>query len=83
APGGVSEDDLIALLGLTRAEARVAVAIAAGATARAAARGLGLSFHTVRHQIQSVIEKSGVGGKVELVAMLARLGGPSDAAPRG
>ena len=60
------------MYGFTPAEARVALAILDGATVREAARALGVSFHTARHQVQSLLQKAGVSRQVELVALLAR-----------
>jgi DNA-binding CsgD family transcriptional regulator len=77
----VSEDRLAALLGLTRAEARAALAAGSGETARQVAARLGVSFHTVRRQMQSAIEKTGVRSKAELAAMVSRLRA-ADADPR-
>lgn len=68
----MGEADLQLLFGVTAAEARVGLAIVNGASAREVAEKLGLSFHTVRHQIQSLIDKTGVQGKAELTALLAR-----------
>lgn len=72
----VSEHRLRGLFGLTPAEARVAVAIMDGATAREVATALGVSFHTVRHQLQSMLDKTGASRQSELVAMLMRAVGP-------
>ena len=68
----ISAPELQTLLGVTEAEARVAVAIMAGGTARAIAARLDLSFHTVRHHLQSLLDKTGVASKTELVALLTR-----------
>lgn len=68
----MSEPDLQLLFGVTLAEARVGMAIVNGATAREVAETLGLSFHTVRHHIQGLIDKTGVKGKAELTALLSR-----------
>ncbi len=72
AVGELSEETLKALFGLTRAEARVAVAIGRGSTLRQAAEALGVSFHTVRNQLQSVLEKTGASRQSELVSLLLR-----------
>jgi DNA-binding CsgD family transcriptional regulator/PAS domain-containing protein len=68
----LSEETLRALFGLTRAEARVAVATTRGGTARQVAATLGLSVHTVRNQLQSVLEKTGASRQSELVSLLMR-----------
>lgn len=70
----VCADHLRQVFGFTAAEARVALEILDGATAREIADRLGVSFHTVRHQMQSVLEKAGVTRQAELVALLTRLG---------
>jgi DNA-binding CsgD family transcriptional regulator len=75
----ISEETLRALFGLTRAEARVAVATTGGGTARQMAAALGLSVHTVRNQLQSVLEKTGAARQSELVALLMRAMGPPTA----
>ena len=72
----ISEARLQGLFGLTPAEARVAVAIVGGASAKDAAQSLGVSYHTVRHQMQSILEKTGASRQSELVAMLMRAVGP-------
>ena len=73
---GISQERVRDLFGLTPAEARVAVAVMGGASARQVAASLGVSFHTVRHQLQSILEKTGVGRQSELVALLMRAAGP-------
>lgn len=72
----ISEERVKGLFGLTPAEARVAVAIMGGASAKDVALSLGVSFHTVRHQMQSMLEKTGASRQSELVAMLMRAVGP-------
>lgn len=76
ASAAISQERLKSLFGLTPAEARVAVAILGGASTRQAAEALGVSFHTVRHQLQSMLEKTGASRQSELVAMLMRAVGP-------
>ncbi len=68
----ISEETLRALFGLTRAEARVAIATTRGGTARQVAATLGVSVHTVRNQLQSVLEKTGASRQSEMVALLMR-----------
>ena len=63
---------LRARFGFTPAEIRVALAVGAGASPRQAAVRLGVSFHTVRHQLQSIYEKAGVNRQSELVLILSR-----------
>jgi DNA-binding CsgD family transcriptional regulator/PAS domain-containing protein len=72
----ISEETLRALFGLTRAEARVAIATTRGGTARQVAATLGLSVHTVRNQLQSVLEKTGASRQSELVGLLMRVTRP-------
>ena len=75
----ISEEMLRALFGLTRAEARVAIAITQGETSRQVAATLGVSVHTVRNQLQSVLEKTGASRQSELVALLMRAIGAASA----
>lgn len=63
---------LRALFGFTPAEARVAMTLLGGATTRQAAERLGVSFHTVRHQIQSMLEKTGAARQADLLTLLTR-----------
>lgn len=60
------------LFGFTPAEARVALALLDGVDTREAAARLGVSFHTVRHQVQSMLDKTGAARQAELVALLLR-----------
>ena len=69
-------DHLKTRYGLTPAEARVAVAIAGGASPRAIAETFGLSFHTVRNQLQRLYTKTETRRQSELVLLIARLGNP-------
>jgi DNA-binding CsgD family transcriptional regulator/PAS domain-containing protein len=68
----VPPDALRDRYGFTAAEARVALAIGEGMTPRQVAERLGVSFNTVRHQLQSVYEKAGINRQAELVRMLSR-----------
>jgi DNA-binding CsgD family transcriptional regulator len=74
APTRVSAELLRQMFGFTPAESRVALAILEGATVREAACALGVSFHTARHQLQSIMQKAGVARQVELVALMSRAG---------
>lgn len=66
------------LYGLTRAEAAVALALFEGITAAETAERLGVSLHTVRNQLRSIFEKTGVSRQAELIVQLARaIGAPS------
>jgi DNA-binding CsgD family transcriptional regulator len=58
--------------GLTSAEGRLALALLDGASPREAAGELGLSYHTVRNQLQGVFEKTGVHRQTELIMLLMR-----------
>lgn len=57
--------------GLTAAEAQLALHIAGGGSVRSHAAARGLSRTTVRNQLQSVFDKTGVHRQPELVRMLA------------
>jgi DNA-binding CsgD family transcriptional regulator len=72
AQGRASADQLKELFCLTPAEARVALALLDGADTREAAQRLGVSFHTVRHQVQSMLDKTGAARQSDLVALLTR-----------
>ena len=71
---GVSlpEQRLRDLLGLSRAEARVALALFQGDTPREAAERLGVSFFTVRGHLVRIFEKTGAGRQAELIRLLSR-----------
>lgn len=64
--------DLQLLFAVTPAEARVAIAVMTGGTGRQIAADLGLSFHTVRHHLQALLDKTGSASKADLVALLTR-----------
>jgi DNA-binding CsgD family transcriptional regulator len=63
------------LLGLTRAEARIASCVGNGLPARQAAVALSISENTVRSALQLVYEKLGIGKQSELARIVARLDG--------
>lgn len=67
------EDELIALFGLTPAEARVATAVFQGLSLKEAADQFGVSFNTVRFQYARLAEKTGVTRQAELVKLMMRL----------
>jgi DNA-binding CsgD family transcriptional regulator len=69
------ENTLQILFGLTPAEARVALALFEGDSPREASRRLGVSFNTVRYQLQQVYAKTGVSRQGALMAVLARVAG--------
>ena len=72
--GGELGGDLAEAFGLTPAEVRLAVAICDGASPRDVARQGGLSFYTVRNQLNAVFEKVGVNRRSELILALSELG---------
>ena len=75
-------DVLRTLYGLTRAEARLAVVLAAGRTPQAAAAELGVSPHTVRSQLKSVLQKTDTRRQSDLMRLLvAPSGGPRSFGP--
>ncbi|MCG2633209.1 helix-turn-helix transcriptional regulator [Bradyrhizobium sp. WYCCWR 13023] len=59
------------LFDLTPAEARVARQIALGDTVEQVAREAGLSHITIRNQLKSVLNKTGIGRQSDLVALLS------------
>jgi DNA-binding CsgD family transcriptional regulator len=72
APRGAPAMEVIqGLFDLTPAEARVAREIIAGRHTEAIATSFGVSRETVRSQIRSVLAKTGVSRRTDLVAMLA------------
>lgn len=77
-PGSEASTDpqlLRELLGLTKAEARLAAALAEGSTLVDAARRLGIAHNTAKVQLRGVFAKTGVNRQAQLVALLASLGG--------
>ncbi len=79
APPRREEEKLLGLVGrrygLTDAEARVMAELTAGATVSEIARGHGVQACTVRTQVRSIFEKTGVNRQSELVR-LALTGAP-------
>jgi DNA-binding NarL/FixJ family response regulator len=59
---------------LTPREREVLTLLAAGASNKAIARALGLSVHTAKFHVASLIEKLGAGGRLEAVAIAIRTG---------
>jgi DNA-binding NarL/FixJ family response regulator len=59
---------------LTPREREVLTLLATGASNKAIARALGLSVHTVKFHVASLIEKLGAGGRLEAVAIAIRTG---------
>ena len=69
----IAADVLIALFGLTRAEAELARQLLAGHELPAIAASSGRSIHTVRNLLARVMAKTGTGRQSELVGLLGRL----------
>lgn len=61
-------------LALTPRELEVLTAMADGASNKAIARRLGISFHTVKFHVASILEKLDADSRTEAVAEGARLG---------
>jgi DNA-binding CsgD family transcriptional regulator len=77
-PTGPSRNDptsALELLGLTRAEARVASAVGSGRSPHEAADELGLSVNTVRSALKLSYDKLGINRQSELARVVARLAG--------
>jgi DNA-binding NarL/FixJ family response regulator len=66
-----AEDDGVAL---TPREIEVLTALADGASNKAIARRLGISFHTVKFHVASILEKLDADSRTEAVAQAARFG---------
>jgi DNA-binding CsgD family transcriptional regulator len=64
------EDQLMALLGLTRTEAGLAVQLAQGRTLVEAAQALGLTEQTVRTYSKQIFAKTGTRRQVDLVRLI-------------
>lgn len=71
---------LMALFGLTPAEARLARDLASGHTLDSSAQGHGLSVNTARTQLQAIFRKVGTRSQAELLRLLGML--PSGRAGR-
>jgi DNA-binding NarL/FixJ family response regulator len=65
---------------LTEAQRHVAELLAAGKTNREIAEARGTSTHTVAKQVASLLRKFSVSSRYELIALLAGVGRPRDAA---
>jgi two-component system, NarL family, nitrate/nitrite response regulator NarL len=70
-PAVPSEDDGVLL---TPREIEVLAALADGASNKAIARRLGISFHTVKFHVASILEKLDADSRTEAVAQAARFG---------
>ena len=69
----VHEHRIREVLGLTRAEARVALKLMEGHDPREAAQAFGVSFYTVRAHLVRILNKTGTRRQAELIALLVRL----------
>jgi DNA-binding CsgD family transcriptional regulator len=69
----VPEHLLREVLGLTRAEARVALKLMHGLDTRESAQALGVSFYTVRAHLVRIFDKTDTRRQPELIALLMRL----------
>jgi DNA-binding CsgD family transcriptional regulator len=65
--------EALRLLGLTKAEARVAALVGAGHSRREAAEALGISEWTAREALKRVFSKLGISRQSELVKLVHRL----------
>lgn len=68
----LTADRIRALYGLTPAETRVALALLDGCSPREASARLGVSFQTVRNQLQALYEKTATSRQSALVLLLAQ-----------
>lgn len=68
----IDQDVLARILGLTPAEARIAAGLALGRESGALAEEAGVSVHTVRTQIKSILAKTGLRRQTELVGLVLR-----------
>ena len=73
APALPSEDILSALFRLSPAEARLAIGLLRGDSAADCARTAGVGLATIRSQLHSIFNKTGVRRQAQLVALLARV----------
>ncbi len=72
-PGGRDPANLLLMLGLTPAEARVAVRIGRGLSPAEAATELGITQNTARFTLQTVFEKLGIRRQSQLAQVVTRL----------
>lgn len=73
--------DLQRVLGLTPAEARCAIALAEGLAPKEIAEGLGVSYETVRSQLRSIYDKTGVRRQAALVRLIQSVSAGSPGSP--
>jgi DNA-binding CsgD family transcriptional regulator len=67
-----SEQMLIQLFGLTRAEAALATQLSRGLPLQEAAVALHISLHTARTQLKAIFAKTGVSRQAELIRLLVK-----------
>lgn len=72
-PGGRDPANLLLMLGLTPAEAKVAVRIGRGLSPAEAATDLGITQNTARFTLQTVFEKLGIRRQSQLAQVVTRL----------
>jgi DNA-binding CsgD family transcriptional regulator len=70
--GEASEQTLIQLFGLTRAEAALATQLSHGLALQDAASALHISTHTARTQLKAIFAKTGVTRQAELIRLLVK-----------
>jgi DNA-binding CsgD family transcriptional regulator len=68
----VSCDELRAVYGYTRTEARLARSLARGDSLRGAAEAMGVSYGTAKVYLKTVFEKTGVHSQAQLVSRILR-----------
>jgi PAS domain S-box-containing protein len=73
--GRIEGPDLMALYGLTAAEAQLALALVAGRSLQQAAADRGVAFSTARSQLLAVMEKAGVHRQSDLIRLISNLPG--------
>jgi DNA-binding CsgD family transcriptional regulator len=73
--------DLQRLLGLTPAEARCAMSLAEGLSPKEIADRLGVSYETVRSQLRSIYDKTGVRRQAALVRLIQSVTAGSAGSP--
>jgi DNA-binding CsgD family transcriptional regulator len=73
----VTEDDLERAFHLTPAEARLARRLVSGESLETVADGLGIKYETARSFLKSTLSKTDTHRQGELIALLARVAGPS------
>lgn len=69
-PLGIAPDALVALYGLTRAQAGLALSLARGESLEAAAEELGIRYNTARAHLRAIFERTGVTRQAELVRLV-------------